>query len=107
MNRGIGLIHLRAEILVLQRHQQVSRLNRLIVGDRHGSHQPRNLRTQWRDVRMNIGVIGLLCLALTSTSSPVGGQEKNQSGGEAKDGNGDKPATNLWASRKSHVGFSN
>src|SRR5271165_7565994 len=52
--------HLRLIIVVLQLDEQISFVHRLIIGNGYASDDPGYLRTEWREIAANVGIVGNL-----------------------------------------------
>src|SRR5205085_2141148 len=71
--RGLGLVDLRAKVLIAQLYRQVARPYRLVVGDLNRGDDTRSLGAERRDVRPKESVVRLLLLPFAGPCGPVGG----------------------------------
>ena len=58
---GLGLLHLRAKIIVFDLHEEITGLDLLVVLDRDHRHNARDLGAQRRDIGPDIGIVCRLC----------------------------------------------
>jgi hypothetical protein len=62
---------MRPEIVVAQLHEQITRLHRMIIGNRYRGHQPGYFRAKGRKVCPHVRIVRALPRAVTDPLIPI------------------------------------